>query len=65
MDYIVVIVVDNSHIDGDLHSCYRLMREANIQSHKAGEKNTSANSVRRVTEVCFFHAFFFFFEAIS
>ncbi|KAL6234280.1 hypothetical protein BDW75DRAFT_212900 [Aspergillus navahoensis] len=27
-----------------------LMREASIQSHKAGEKNISPNSVRKVTE---------------
>lgn len=28
------------------------MREANIRSRKAGEKNVSGNSVRKVTEVC-------------
>jgi hypothetical protein len=30
----------------------RLMREASIRSRKAGEKNISPNSVRKVTEVC-------------
>ena len=30
----------------------RLMRESSIQSRKAGEKNISPNSVRKVTEVC-------------
>lgn len=29
------------------------MREASIRSRKAGEKNISPNSVRKVTEVCF------------
>ena len=29
----------------------RLMREASIQSRKSGEKNISANSIRKVTEV--------------
>ncbi|EKV13018.1 hypothetical protein PDIG_40420 [Penicillium digitatum PHI26] len=28
-----------------------LMREASIRSHKSGEKNISANTVRKVTEV--------------
>jgi hypothetical protein len=31
----------------------RLMREASIKSRKSGEKNISANTVRKVTEVCF------------
>lgn len=30
----------------------RLMREASIKSRKSGEKNISANTVRKVTEVC-------------
>ncbi|KAJ5928064.1 hypothetical protein N7466_007020 [Penicillium verhagenii] len=29
----------------------RLMREASIRSRKSGEKNISANSIRKVTEV--------------
>ena len=28
------------------------MREASIKSRKSGEKNISANTVRKVTEVC-------------
>jgi hypothetical protein len=28
------------------------MRESSIRSRKAGERNISANSVRKVTEVC-------------
>lgn len=30
---------------------FRLMRESSIRSRKAGEKNISPNSVRKVTEV--------------
>ncbi|KAJ5794408.1 hypothetical protein N7457_001007 [Penicillium paradoxum] len=35
-------------------SISELMREASIRSRKSGEKNISANTVRKVTEVRYF-----------
>lgn len=34
------------------------MREASIHSQRSGEKNISANTVRKVTEVCFIYLAF-------
>lgn len=44
---------------GLIHSFFfRLMREASIHSQRSGEKNISANTVRKVTEVCFIYLAF-------